>query len=262
MGMLLKYKIKEMLNAVVIYKILTFILLLTIYYPYNDVDTIGKSIENKYKVEKSLSIIFSRLLAKHELKMDFKHPDQEENLSYNTMKRNIKNELDNKSTLGHLKKGGLSDLNSYKAEYEQRYSKKKGIAKLECHCEKKIFDHIDKLYELKKKMKNKKGSLKKAIYKKYGIHIVFSAFFFLIALIIAIASQIKEKYNWNSLGSAKSVLETLIPVIGDILVYVIPPILASVIIYVSIKFFQYECLKAGIGKMNLKECFLSCKNIF
>ncbi|KMZ83402.1 hypothetical protein PVBG_06044 [Plasmodium vivax Brazil I] len=73
------------------------------------------------------------------------------------------------STYVNLKRNDLSDLDNYKKCYKNRYSKKKGLAKLDCYYEKKVFDKIDKIYELSRKMKNDKKAFKKEIYNKFDM---------------------------------------------------------------------------------------------
>ncbi|KMZ81799.1 hypothetical protein PVIIG_04298, partial [Plasmodium vivax India VII] len=110
----------------------------------------------KFKQDRSSNTNFNRLLAKHEFKEDLDDLNLGENLVDCEMPPNINNEVDDTSTYANLKKRRPINLYSYKKGYKDRYSKKKGLAKLECYYEKNIFDKLDGIFLLAKNMKDDK----------------------------------------------------------------------------------------------------------
>ncbi|KMZ96376.1 hypothetical protein PVNG_06153, partial [Plasmodium vivax North Korean] len=113
-------------------------------------------------------------LAKNEYKEELDDLNLGENLVDYETPLNINNEEDVTSTYEYLKKRKPINLYSYKKGYKHRYSKKKGLAKLDCYCENKLFRRIDELYKLADSMKNDKRPFRKALIEKYRIHIYFT----------------------------------------------------------------------------------------
>ncbi|GAW83934.1 variable surface protein [Plasmodium gonderi] len=163
------------------------------------------------------------------------------------------------------RKEKLKDLDNYKKFYKYRYDKRIGLGKLDCYCEKKIFSQIDKVYMLADTTGVNKNSFKKEILRKYGLHVTVPNFFFLISLVIYVLECINyhiEFFKDGLFKANKDIINNIIITLGDILVYVIPIIFVFVIIYVLIKIEKYERLRARKGKMNAKEYFIFCKEIF
>ncbi|GAB70067.1 CYIR protein, partial [Plasmodium cynomolgi strain B] len=46
-----------------------------------------------------------------------------------------------------LQKSCSNDLKNYKKEFKRKYSKRKDLIRLDCYCEKNIFDMIDRIGE-------------------------------------------------------------------------------------------------------------------
>ncbi|KMZ77106.1 hypothetical protein PVIIG_06442 [Plasmodium vivax India VII] len=158
------YNMKDSIKLVVLLKVFTVMFL--IWNPKNDMCRLGKDLKTKFKHDRSSNNSFNRLLAKHEYKEGLDNLKLGENLLDYETPPNINNEEDDTSTYAHLKKRRPINLYSYKKDYESRYSKKTGLAKLDCYCEKKIFDKIDHIHILAKSMSNDKKGFRKAIDKK------------------------------------------------------------------------------------------------
>ncbi|VUZ99547.1 Plasmodium exported protein, unknown function [Plasmodium vivax] len=146
----------------------------------------GKSLENEYKVEITSFASFNRLLAKHEIQKELKYPKSRVHLSDNTMNMNAQKVLEDSSTYGQLGRKEVNELDAYKKSYKLRSSKKYGLAKLECYCEKMFFDKMDDIYILVTKLQNDKKLLKRKLYNKYGIRFIIIALVPLLGLIIPI----------------------------------------------------------------------------
>ncbi|CAI7719059.1 Protein of unknown function, putative [Plasmodium vivax] len=256
-----KYNMKDSLKLVVFLKIFTFMFL--IWNPKNNLCFLGKDLETKFKHDRLSNTSFNRLLTKHEYKEELDGLNLGGNLLDYEKPPNIKNEEHVISTYSYLKKRKPINLFSYKEDYKSRYSKKKGLEKLDCYCENKLFQRIDELYKLADIMKKDKSSFRKALIKKYRMHICFTIFFFIFPALFSISNIILNKCrgitSFRFRNEAANYLKTTIYII---LVYVIPIILSLVIIYISIKYLKYESLKAGRGKMNIKEYFKYCKEVF
>ncbi|GAW84133.1 hypothetical protein PGO_001270 [Plasmodium gonderi] len=89
----------------------------------------------------------------------------------------------------------LKDLETYINEYNDRYAKRIGLGKMDCYCEKKIFDAIDKI---DKAGKNDNKKLKKKIHSKYGFCFVTTCLIPLLGVILPVLDKITGmKLNAN-----------------------------------------------------------------
>ncbi|KMZ77305.1 hypothetical protein PVIIG_06500, partial [Plasmodium vivax India VII] len=120
----------------------------------------------RYEEDGLLNIRYNRLLAKHELKKNLYKTEIKQKHFTNGMNEITKNEGGNISPYSYLKKDGLTELDAYKKSYKNRQSKKNALGKLECYCEKIVFDKIGYIDNLSEKMRNDKNSFKKKIYSK------------------------------------------------------------------------------------------------
>ncbi|SCA81759.1 Plasmodium exported protein, unknown function, partial [Plasmodium vivax] len=155
--------------------------------------------------------------------------------SYEKYKK-LKTKKEDSSTYKRLKREGLNDMEIYKKSFQCKYNKKKGLGKLDGYCEKKLFDKLDNICELAKKMNDEKKRYKK-VFKKYGLPFVLSGLFVSIAGIIVAL----ENYNVNCSYKFDS-FEEGIKIIGSILFYVLPVIILLVLFYIMIKIIKYERL--------------------
>ncbi|KMZ99008.1 hypothetical protein PVNG_03847 [Plasmodium vivax North Korean] len=141
-------------------KYFTFTFLIWIYLNCNDLGKFPKSLENEFREDKKLNLIFKRLLAKHDLQSELQHGYLREKLS------------DNVSIYGQIKKKKPDNFEAYINDYKRRYRKKKGLFKLDCYCEKKIFDKILYVKELSEKVHYDRKRFKNIFLKKYGIGLI------------------------------------------------------------------------------------------
>ncbi|KMZ76845.1 hypothetical protein PVIIG_06482 [Plasmodium vivax India VII] len=227
-------------------------------------DTSNKYLGKENEPDSILKLRFNRLLAKNETLKKLEQAGlKEKKISDYKKNKIIKNNGDDISSYANLIKVTSNPLDVYKTGYKKRYARKRGFAKLECYCENKLFNRIDELYKLADSMKKEKSSFKKALTKKYSVHIRFIILIFILGALTTISDTVLEKCGVkpSDVSSNEGVLH-LIKTIGDILVYVFPTILLLLTIYISIKYLQYESIKAGRGKMNKKEYFKYCKEVF
>ncbi|SCA59552.1 Protein of unknown function, putative [Plasmodium vivax] len=159
--------------------------------------------------------------------------------------------------------------------YKKRYMKKKGLYKLDCYCENKVFGKFNHISDIAEKMEKNMKNSKKFFLKKYGIGLIIFALIPSLGLIYPILLGHKDlgdgilKLCFTShTGCAKfhpgieqKELEKLaeVPLAFSIITLVI---FLLFIIYILVKVIKYEKIKSGKGKMNIKEYCRFCKDIF
>ncbi|CAI7721803.1 Plasmodium exported protein, unknown function [Plasmodium vivax] len=278
MGTLWNYNIKENMKFIFILKFFTLMLLTWICYLKSDKFILGISIENEYKFQRMSVESFNRILAKHVFQEELRMQKQSEFFSDNLMKKNMKNALEITSNYGELNKRKKNNLDSYKKEYRRRYSKKNIIGKLECYCEKKVFEKIDDIIMLSEKMQHDKKRLIKEILKKHCkgfiiltsilligiiIHILFTGAYGLIPWCVKdFDSSGHTRENCSYTIHAKQETFNAIQIPNFLLFSLLSITLISVVIYTLIKLVKYERLKMGRGKMNTKDYIKFCKEVF
>ncbi|KNA02237.1 hypothetical protein PVNG_04468 [Plasmodium vivax North Korean] len=155
----------------------------------------------------------------------------------------------------------LTHMKSYKS----RHSKKRGLAKLDCYCENKVFNKLEYLSEIAKGMKNIESSFTKKLFKKYGIRIILFFLPFLLGTIYPLLfikdhevikmckfdcdkhsgsgneTHIATYYKSPFKKETWEIIEKLYPVFY----YIFGIIVLSVIIYSFIKVMKYKKLKRG-----------------
>ncbi|KMZ98963.1 hypothetical protein PVNG_05675 [Plasmodium vivax North Korean] len=200
----------------------------------------------------------------------------------------VKNLEEDRSTYSKIKMNESSNIDIYMKHYKRRYTKKRGLSKLDCYCEKKVFDKIHNLNELRGKIHNDEKRYKKSFLKKYGIGLIL--FVFIPALLgsllpilfggevmkqlIPMCESTCKKHDSSRGGeysgdhiseSSLSPFEnntwTMIQNINDALSLSFVAIFLIIMIYIFIKFIKYEGIKAGKRKMPLKEYFHFLKYI-
>ncbi|SCA81706.1 Plasmodium exported protein, unknown function, partial [Plasmodium vivax] len=247
-------------------------------------DIFPKLLESKYEYGEILNINHHRLLAKDELYNELRYARKDGHLLHNRIDKNKKNVADDITISSQLNKKGSNNVETYMQNYKRRYSKKKGLSKLDCYCEKKVFDKINYIYMLSDKMRSDEKGFKKKILKKYGIgFIIFSLipalgliFYILFGLGEKLRGAIKLCYiqghysnenhtepgctDWNA-KTWKDTIEN-IGYANEIFSFTMITIVLLFIIYILAKVIKYEKLRAGKGKMRINEYWRFCKDIF
>ncbi|SCA60503.1 Protein of unknown function, putative [Plasmodium vivax] len=283
-----KYNMKDSLNLVVFLNFFTFMFL--VWNPENDVCHLGKDLEIKFKHHRSSSNSFNRLLAKNEYKEELDDLNLGENLVDYETPLNINNEEDVTSTYEYLKKRKPINLYSYKKGYKHRYSKKKGLAKIDCYCEQLLFNKFDNIYYLAENNKHDKKSYKKKFMNKYGYTLILFSLIPFLGLIYPMIFNkhntllskccfkgCSEKHGYTGKSTdARNIHESkrytllnidentwnIIDTIQRVTLCLSVIIVLCVIFYILVKVIKYERLKACKDKMSVKEYFRLCKNIF
>ncbi|KMZ84001.1 hypothetical protein PVBG_06374 [Plasmodium vivax Brazil I] len=213
-----------------------------------------------HKLEGTYGKGLNRLLSKTESEFG----SDQYNIKDDTFEKYESNELENESEetsiFRRLKKNNSNYMYSYRKNFKNTYEKKKGLEKLDCYCEKKIFNNIDKIYKLAGNGNYDKKTFKNIIIKKYGYKIIFFSLFSLLGLIVPILVWAKVGVIPSTLKNG--ILENLIPDVNYAFFIPYCTIFLLTIFYIFIKVVKYEKLKAGKGKMNRKEYICFCKKVF
>ncbi|KMZ89391.1 hypothetical protein PVBG_05987 [Plasmodium vivax Brazil I] len=261
-----------------------FIFLIWTYITYRDMGIFPKSLENKYAYGNILNINHHRLLAKHELHRKLGYTGTGAQLLRDSIGKNKEKVTDNISISSQLNNKGSNNFDTYMENYKRRYEKKKGLSKLDCYCEKKVFDKLNYIHSLSDKMRNDKKGFKKKILKKYGkvfiiltlipalgiIYHIFLGFGKKLRFVLKFC-LVEEHYksmkhtqvgcNDLDLKLWESTLKN-IKILYLIFIFTVITIFLLLFIYILTKIIKYEKLKAGKGKMNRKEYICFCKEFF
>ncbi|SCO65528.1 Plasmodium exported protein, unknown function, partial [Plasmodium vivax] len=164
------------------------------------------------------------------------------------------------SVYDKLQKSCSNGLKIYKKQFKHKYSRKKGLKRLDCYCEKKIFDMIDILGEQPVGTSGNNIKLKKNIVRKLGIRAILMCLVPLIGIILPILDEIKGSSS-NTILKESGIPKPVYIIYGIIFIILTYIILFS-IIYTMTKVVKYHRLEAGRGKLNFREYCLFCKDIF
>ncbi|VUZ99791.1 Plasmodium exported protein, unknown function [Plasmodium vivax] len=151
-------------------------------------------------------------------------------------------------TYAKLKQGRKDNLETYKKILNRNYSKKKGLKKLDCYCEEKIFKGIDKLDKLAQNMDRSKMKISRIIFKKYCISIIFSSLIPIFAITLHILGEIDTGINEDGKKNVLDYLKKLYPSIVNIyiaFIFASGIMMFFVCIYTLIKIIKYEGIKTG-----------------
>ncbi|KMZ76922.1 hypothetical protein PVIIG_05808 [Plasmodium vivax India VII] len=244
------------------------------------------TIEDQNKRGIGLNICFKRYLAEYEGETEIDKTGLYKNSPYYFENKGTSNYHDYVSIYENIKNSDSKKLKLYKTSYKHRYAKKKGLSKLDCYCEKKIFDKIDYINNLAKQMRNDKKLYKKKIYNKFGYGLIILAILPFLGLVIPSFFNKYNPYikNWcfsdcaddhgkgsateahngthytrsNISGNAWGIITT----VNHVFVYLSTIFVLFMVIYILIKVIKYERIKAGKGKIKGKDYYRFCKNIF
>ncbi|KMZ82387.1 hypothetical protein PVIIG_05558 [Plasmodium vivax India VII] len=263
-----------------IFKIFALVFLIWKSYPYDYKCDFGRTLEKISKNDNIIDIGFKRSLAKHEFRNKLEQSGLREELKdYRNYK--VKKNSEDISAYGGLKRGISNKLDTYKKGYKDRYGKKKGLAKLDCYYENKIFNKIDNIYELTNKINNKNKSYNKKILGKYVISFILFALLPFLGIIfpILIHGDDKDKpilpfstedckndgangtCQYNLIHISQDTLDAIV-YLNKTISFLLLILVVLSIVYTFIKVIKYEKLKANKGKMNAKEYCRFCKDTF
>ncbi|KMZ88799.1 hypothetical protein PVBG_05711 [Plasmodium vivax Brazil I] len=256
---------KDNIKKNLIIKFITFIFFIWIYQKYDDEVSFGKGLENICNSKNSLYIAAYRLLAEHDLKTGLYDKKIEDNLLKYRDNGIVKIDNYDSSVYKKLQKRCSNDLKIYKQQFKRKYKKRKGLKRLDCYCEKKIFDMIDILGEQPVGTSGNNIKLKKNIVRKLGIRAILMCLVPLIGIILPILDEIKGSTQSNNCNQSLLLVSGIpksVYIIYGILFIILTYIILFSIIYTMKKVVKYHRLEAGRGKLNFSEYCHFCKDIF
>ncbi|KNA02587.1 hypothetical protein PVNG_05131 [Plasmodium vivax North Korean] len=237
----------------------------------------------KFKQDISSNVRLNRSLAKHDIRNEVKQGQFKEKYSDYEIKENIKSGDEFISTYEDINEKCINVLDTYMKDYKKRYSKKKWLGKLDCYCEKRIFDKIDYIQNIAEKLKkNKKFNINK-IQRKYTYGLIILGSLPFLGLVIPSffneynpliknwclkGCQSKHGKTGSDITAEKVHTEmdfiwkdidqntwNMITTANTVFLCVSTVVVLFVLIYVLRKVIKYSCLKDGKEKMCAKAYF-------
>ncbi|KMZ98758.1 hypothetical protein PVNG_00552 [Plasmodium vivax North Korean] len=239
--------------------------------------------ENQQENDKILNRKFKRLLARYEKQRELQHRGLKENISDDRWNRKGRGESHNLLTYSGIKGKASNSVDTYMKNYKDRYMKKKGLSKLDCYYENKLFGKFNHMCDIAEKVHNDKKRWKKFFLKKYGISLIIFSLIPALGLIFYILFGVGDKpgiyglckedhfnkpggtittHNDNEYDGAicpkkwlydsKETI-TIFEYVNFIITFIIIAIVVFVVIYILIKVIKYEKIKGGKGKMDVQK---------
>ncbi|KMZ95178.1 hypothetical protein PVMG_05096 [Plasmodium vivax Mauritania I] len=243
-------------------KIATFIILSWIYPYYNNQNAISKSLENGCELNISLDVRTHRSLAKSKQENELGNirPNHKtSNYGGNNKLSYINdNNNNNNNSYESIKRGRTNHMEAYLKNYNSKYTKEKGIKKLDCYYEKKLFKLLHKISKLAEQKNISKGRIKRIIFTRYGSLLFIISLIPLLALAIPVDKwkvHSIEKCEAKQNGASYKIdhgkcTDTLIEDNSYRLVFISIStiIILLFIIYIFIKIMKYNRIKSGMLK--------------
>ncbi|VVA00256.1 Plasmodium exported protein, unknown function [Plasmodium vivax] len=221
--------------------------------------TLVKSLEKGNIIDPFLGRYTNRLLAKHRHESELQRIGLQNKANDKAYKHKLSNGNESSNIYGHLKQNKLNNVDTYLKSYKSRYAKKKGLKKLDCYYEKKLFSTINKLEKHMEKNNLSKNRIKGVLFKKYGLPFILLSL--LPALLYAVPyRQITNRYkikapngvkvqgNGKNYTGLRAKITTDDKILHCILLYISITIIISLTIYTYIKILKYQRIKAGMLK--------------
>ncbi|SCO75058.1 Plasmodium exported protein, unknown function [Plasmodium vivax] len=277
MATLGKCNVKGKMKYIFLFNKIIFISLIWICVINNDLFNFDKLLEMKCIQDKTLNISFNRQLAKTATQRELDDTRNRQKLADNIVnKGETKYIADNMSKPSHKNEKKLCNFDVHMKNYNRRRSQKKGLSKLDCYYEKKVFDKFQNICEFAKKAKYDKKRCKKLFYKKYGIGLILFTLLPLLGFIFPIlfwdinggealinfcTEERHKQTNPQSThdGSCKYYLLNIsegafeaIDHLNIAFFFIIALIVSTIIFYVLFKAIKYERLNAEKGIVRIQ----------
>ncbi|KNA01634.1 hypothetical protein PVNG_05794 [Plasmodium vivax North Korean] len=247
------------LKSLFFIKIASFIILTWIYPYYNNQNTISKTLENGGELNISLDVKTHRSLAKSEQENELgnlrlKHKTSNYGENHKLLYIN-----DDNNTYEKVKRGKPNHMEAYLKSYNSRYTKEKGLKKLDCYYEKKLFESLHKIFKLADQKNISKSRIKRIIFTKYGLLIFIISLLPLLTLAIPgyvgrLHTIIKCKAVPKTGGGHKvdhtdcDYTEIEYNSYRFIFIFILTIVILLLIIYIYIKTMKYMRIKSGMLK--------------
>ncbi|KNA00904.1 hypothetical protein PVNG_05831 [Plasmodium vivax North Korean] len=167
-------------------KYFAFTFLIWTYHTCKDLRNFPKSLENKHEHDNILNISICRLLARYEQKNELIDSRFKDNLPDRNPHKNRRNVSEHIPTYSSVRSKASNNFDLYMKNYKNRYRKKKGLSKLDCYYENKVFRKFKNMCDIAEKVHDDKKSWKRFFLKKYGIGLIIFTLLPTIGLIFPI----------------------------------------------------------------------------
>ncbi|KMZ89673.1 hypothetical protein PVMG_06213 [Plasmodium vivax Mauritania I] len=192
-----------------------------------------------------------RLLTNDDAKSEIGQSNPSDNITLPGEKNNLKDITGSSEIHESVKMDTENSMHSYIKKLERGYTNKKGLKRLDCHYEKKLFNEMYKLDKISGHMNSKTSYFKKVILKRYGLRFFIFSLVILFGISVSIVSWFPNvKGNCKGGGAASTGSCDFCEHIVDALyipysIIYIPLIIAflSFIIYILSKVRKYKRLK-------------------
>ncbi|SCA83688.1 Plasmodium exported protein, unknown function [Plasmodium vivax] len=214
-------------------------------------------LNTKYNKGNTGNVRNNRLLTNDVPQSEIGQTDPSNNVSIPGEKNKLKDITDSSEIHEKLNKDISNSICAYIKKLEHGYTNKKGLKRLDCHYEKKLFNEMYKLDNIEGHMKSKNSYFKKVIWKRYGLRFFIFSLVILFGIATTIVSCITEN-DVKCIGSPSASTPGACKFcsgIGKFLyipnsIIYIPLIIAFLyfIIYILSKVRKYKRLKEKYGK--------------
>ncbi|SCA81849.1 Protein of unknown function, putative [Plasmodium vivax] len=152
-------------------------------------------------------------------------------------------------------------MHSYIKKLEHGYTNKKGLKRLDCHYEKKLFEEMYKLDTIVGHVKSKNSYFKKVIWKRYGLRFVIFSLVILFGIGMSIwgcmisindsPTNISCKNNGEKPCIFCKNMGDFLPLPNSVLFFPLTIAYLSFVIYILSKVRKYKRLKRKYDKISL-----------
>ncbi|CAG9480253.1 unnamed protein product [Plasmodium vivax] len=226
------------------------------------INALSKSLENGKVFNITLDVRTHRSLAKSEQENELDNirlNHKTSNYGENHKVLYINDNKNNNNTYEKVKRVRPNHMETYLKSYNSRYTKEKGIKKLDCYCEKKIFKSMYKISKLAEQKNISRSRIKRIIFTKYGLLIFIISLLPLLTLAIPgyvrkLHTIIKCKAVKNTGGGHKvdhtdcDYTEIEYNSYRFIFIFILTIVILLLIIYIYIKTMKYMRIKSGMLK--------------
>ncbi|SCA81754.1 Plasmodium exported protein, unknown function, partial [Plasmodium vivax] len=159
----------------------------------------NKYLNIKYNDGSTWKLRNNRLLKNDGPKSETGENSKSDNITLPGEQNILKDNTGSPEIYAKINKDTTNSMYAYIKKLEQGYHNKKGLKRLDCLYEKKLFNEMYKLDKIAGNMKSKNSYFKKVIWKRYGLRFIV----FLIVILFGITSSILCNFGGEESGNIK-----------------------------------------------------------
>ncbi|GAW84349.1 variable surface protein [Plasmodium gonderi] len=173
-------------------------IILTCTNPYmKDECTFGKYFDKRHNIDKALNTRAERLLANYELRYASKKADSTDFLTRCETFRTLRNQEDDIPEYVKLYKYRKGSFKPYKEHSNLLCAVYKDMKKVDSCFEKNIFNHLERLDELKKHKRTPKRTCKRRIFRKYDIFLFIGYIIPLLVVMFSLLNYVAKQFKYT-----------------------------------------------------------------